>query len=123
VAVMVPLLLLILCAIFGNGAYYAFMHNVQQLTTETAQATVAGLTPAERQQIAANVVDTAIAGYPLLRRDHLKVNVADSRSDPAVYRVTLTYDASYTGIWTLQSIVPMPSAVIEHSSTIRRGRR
>jgi Flp pilus assembly protein TadG len=121
VAVVASLLSFVVGAILAHGLYFAVIHYVQQLTTETARATVRGLTPAERQEIAQQTVDTAITAYPLLRRDRVTVSVTHAANDPSIYHVTLRYDASHIGIWSLADYVPLPSSQIQHSSTIRRG--
>jgi len=121
VAIVASLLSFVVCAILAHGLYFTVIHHVQQLTHETARATVRGLTPAERLEIAEQTIDTAIVAYPLLRRDRISVNVTAAPNDPSIYQVTLRYDASHIGIWSLADFVPLPSSQIQHSSTIHRG--
>ena len=121
IAIVASLLSFVVCAILAHGLYFTVIHHVQQLTVETARATVRGLTPAERLEIAQHTVDTAITTYPLLRRDRITVSLTSAADDPSIYHVTLLYDASYIGIWSLADFVPLPSSQIRHSSTIHRG--
>lgn len=118
IAVVAPVLMLVLGLILIHGYYHAIFHHVRQLTVETARATVAATTADERQIIALSTVDTTIDAYPLLRRERLTVNVTAAANDPSRYDVTLSYDASDEGIWSL-GVLPVPS--IQHSSTVRRG--
>ena len=121
-ALVAPVLAVVLGAILAHGLYFAVIHHVEHLTTDIAQAAVAGRTQDDRQRLALDKVDTAIEAYPLLRRDRLTVNVTPAADDPGVYHVTLVYDARHIGlIWSLADFVPLPSPRIQHSSTIRPG--
>lgn len=121
IAIVTSLLSFVVAGILAHGLYFTVIHSVQQLTVEAAHATVKGVTPAEREQMAEKTVDAAIAAYPLLRRDRVSVQVTGAVDNPALYNVTLTYDASHIGIWSLADFVPLPSSQIQRSSTIRRG--
>jgi len=120
-ALVAPLLILVLFGILAHGLYFAVIHGVQQVTAEAARASVAGITPAERQQIAASTINATIGAYPLLRRDRLTLNVVPAAGDPSLYDIRVTYDARHLGIWSMQGIVPLPSSTIQRTSTVRRG--
>lgn len=120
-AIVAPLLILVMAGILGHGFYFAVIHHVQQLTAEAARASVAGLTPAERRQIVTETVDKTISAYSLLKRERVMADVTPSATDPGLYEVTITYDASHLPIWSLEGVVPLPSPTIRRSSSVRPG--
>ncbi|MCW5745566.1 MAG: hypothetical protein KIT36_05130 [Alphaproteobacteria bacterium] len=115
--IVAPILCLTLFAIAAQGVYFGTLHNLDKLTAETAKATAAAASPAERWQIARRTVDKAISDYPLLRRDRLQLSVTENGRDSTRYDVTLTYDTPQLGVWPLAG----SASSVRYSTTVRVG--
>jgi Flp pilus assembly protein TadG len=120
-AIVAPVLIVILAGVVVYGLYFATVHNVQQIAAEAARASIAGMDQAERRTLATQAITNTIGSYSLLKPDRISVAVAAMAADSNYYEVTVTYDASHLGIWSLNGLVPMPSSTIQRASTVRRG--
>lgn len=120
-ALVMPLFLMLVFGIVVYGSYFAVVHGVQQLAAEAARSSIAGLTEAERSNLARSYVSTNAAAYPLIMPSNLAVNAASSASDANVFVVTVNYDASAMLLYTLPAFVPLPPQQIARSAAIPRG--
>lgn len=120
-AIVVPVFLLIVLGILTYGIYLGSVHSVEQLAADAARASVAGLSDAERVQIATQHVATNAHDYPLLDASKIAVEAGASPLDSSQFRVSVRFDASGLPIWIMSGIVPMPDRTIERSSVIKRG--
>ena len=120
-AIVAPVLIVILVGIVVYGLYFATVHNVQQLVAEAARATIAGIDQTERRTLATQAINNTIGSYSLLKAERISVAVGTIPADSNYYQVTVTYDASHLGIWSLEGLVPLPSSTIQRASTVRRG--
>lgn len=120
-ALLAPVFLALLLGTLVYGLYFGVVHSVQQLASEAARASVPGLTEQERGALAQQFVTRALASYGLLKPNALRVAAAVDPSDPNLFKVTLTYDASSLGLNLFQSILPSPTSQVARSATIRRG--
>jgi Flp pilus assembly protein TadG len=120
-AIVVPVFLLIVLGILTYGIYLGSVHSVEQLAADAARASVAGLSDAERTQIATQHVATNAHDYPLLDASKIAVEAGASPLDSSQFRVSVRFDASGLPIWIMSGIVPMPDRTIERSSVIKRG--
>ncbi|TDH38709.1 pilus assembly protein [Pseudohoeflea suaedae] len=119
-AIVAPLFILILLSLVGYGIYLSVAHSVQQLAADAARASIAGLSEAERQQLANSYIHTSKISNGFLDQDKLAVRVEDDTNNSYQFTVTLTYDASDLPIWSLYSFA-MPGKEISRYSTIRVG--
>lgn len=120
-AIVAPLFLLVVFGILVYGIYTGSAHSVEQLAADAARASVAGLTDAERIQIATDHVARNASDYPLLDPDKISVSAGASDADPTEFRVSVRFDASDLPIWLVADFVPMPDRIIERASVIKRG--
>ncbi|MDN4987344.1 pilus assembly protein [Bradyrhizobium arachidis] len=119
-AMMLPIFLTLIFGIVVFGSYFAMIHGVQQLAAEAARTSVAGLSDTERNSLAQSYVTSSVTDYPLLDATKVNVVAAPSISDPNVYVVTVSYDASSSFIFTLP-FVPVLSPSISRSAVIPYG--
>lgn len=120
-AVVLPVLLVVLCGIYGYGVYIGASHSVAQLAADAARASVAGLSDEEREQIASEHVARSAGDYLLLTADKVKVTAAPSPGDPSIFQVAVNFDAADLPIFGLEHVLPLPSKTIMRTASIRRG--
>lgn len=120
-AIVAPVFFLMVFGLLTYAIYFGMVHSVQQLAADSARASVAGITSTERATLAQTNVQNEIANYPLLDPNRLTVSAAPSPSDPNLFQVQLSYDASQNTIFALEGLVPMPPRVIQRQAVIRRG--
>jgi Flp pilus assembly protein TadG len=120
-AIVAPVFLLVVLGILVYGIYLGSAHSVEQLAADAARASIAGLTDAERIQIATQHVIRNAPDYPLLSADKVSVDAGASPTDPTQFRVSVRFDASELPIWAVADFVPMADRIIERSSVIKRG--
>ena len=119
-AMLLPVFLALVFGIAIFGSYLAVVHGLQQLAAEAARSSLAGLSPSERNSIATSYVSTNVGTYPLITANKVSVSAATSPSDPNVFVVTVTYNASGMFIYSLP-FVPAPSSTIVRSAAIPFG--
>ena len=119
-AMLLPVFLALVFGIAIFGSYLAVVHGLQQLAAEAARSSLAGLSPSERNSIATSYVSTNVGTYPLITANKVSVSAATSPSDPNVFVVTVTYNASGMFIYSLP-FVPTPSQTIVRSAAIPFG--
>jgi Flp pilus assembly protein TadG len=119
-AMLLPIFLTLVFGIVIFGSYLAVVHGLQQLAAEAARSSIAGMSASERSSIATSYVSTNVGTYPLISASNISVNAATSPSDPNVFVVTVTYNASGMFIYSLP-FVPAPSPTIVRSAAIPFG--
>lgn len=120
-AIIAPVFLTVVFGILAYGIYLGSAHSVEQLAADAARASVAGITDAERTQIATQHVANNAPDYPLLSAAKVSVVAGASPTDPSQFRVSVRFDASDLPIWIMADFVPMPERIIERTSVIKRG--
>jgi Flp pilus assembly protein TadG len=119
-AMLLPLFLTLVFGIVVFGSYLTMVHGVQQLAAEAARSSVAGMSDSERSSIATSYVTANVGTYPLILPNNISVNAATSASDPNVFVVTVSYNASGMFIYSLP-FVPAPPSTIVRSAAIPYG--
>lgn len=120
-AIVFPLFLVTVLGILVYAIYFGVVHSVQQLAAEAARASVAGISPTERTTLAEQHVQRSLGSYPLIDAGSLKVAAAQSVSDPNLFAVDLSYDASKMTIFALDGLLPLPPKEIRRQAVVRRG--
>ncbi|MEQ9506338.1 MAG: pilus assembly protein [Hyphomonas sp.] len=120
-AIIAPVFLFLIVSMLAYGIYFGAAHTVQQAAANAARASVAGLDEKERSELATASVLASASHDTLLKSDHVKIELVSDPDRPDVYLVTVVYDASHLPIWDLGPPIPLPSATIRRSSTIRIG--
>ncbi|MCM2399222.1 pilus assembly protein [Rhizobium sp. S95] len=119
-AILAPVFFMVVFSMIGYGIYLSASHAVQQLTADAARTAIAGLTPAERKQLAEKYVKVTTPEYAFLDDKAMTVAVQDDPNNPNQFTVSISYDASGLPIWQLYSFA-MPGKVIRRFATIRVG--
>jgi len=119
-AMLLPLFPTLVFGIVVFGSYLTMVHGVQQLAAEAARSSVAGMSDSERSSIATSYVTANVGTYPLILPNNISVNAATSTSDPNVFVVTVSYNASGMFIYSLP-FVPAPPSTIVRSAAIPYG--
>jgi Flp pilus assembly protein TadG len=119
-AMLLPIFLTMVFGIVVFGSYLAMVHGVQQLAAEAARSSVAGLSDGERSSLATSYVTANVGTYPLIAASNISVNAATSTTDPNVFIVSVSYNASGMFIYALP-FVPSPPSTIVRSAAIPYG--
>ena len=119
-AMLLPLFLALVFGIVVFGSYLAVVHGLQQLAAEAARSSIAGMSSSERNSIATGYVSANIGTYPLISPNKVSVSAAVSASDPNVFVVTVSYNASDMFLYSLP-FVPTPPSTIIRSAAIPFG--
>jgi Flp pilus assembly protein TadG len=119
-AIIAPVFISLLLTFFGYGFYLTTSNSLQQMAADAARTAVAGLSPAERSQLASDYINRSTLDYPMFDRAKLAVKVSDDAANPDQFTVELVYDASGLPIWNLYSFA-LPDKNIRRFATIRLG--
>ncbi len=120
-AIVAPVYILLLAGMLAYGIYFGASHSVQQLASDAARVSVAGLSEAERQTLASAFITRNADGYAFVDASKLRVNVAGNIGDPTQFEVSVSYDARHLPIWNLLTSLPLPDTTIVRRSTVRIG--
>lgn len=120
-AILSPVYFLFLLGMIAYGIYLGAAHSVQQLASEAARLSVAGLSETERREMALDYITTHSSGYAFVDPEKLEILVSDSVADGTRFVVGLRYDARHLPIWNLFDGLVMPGTTIERRSTVRIG--
>lgn len=120
-AFIAPILILFLFGIIAFSTVFATMHALQQLTSEAARASVAGLDDTERAKIVSDFVSRNVNSYVFIDPLKLKVAATTLAGQATNYEVTLTYDNSASFIYMFRSILPLPPPTLQRSAIVVRG--
>ncbi|GAB4516921.1 MAG: pilus assembly protein [Amphiplicatus sp.] len=120
-AILSPLFFALVFAIINFGFYFAAANSVQQLCSDIARASVAGLNEEERIAIAHSYLDANIRKYALVKREHLSLEVADSETEPEQFDVRVEYDGAAlpTAAWT--RLFRREPPIIRGVATVKHG--
>lgn len=116
-AFVLPILGCLLYGILGYGQYFLYAHSVQQLANDAARATVAGLTAAERQNLANASVAAEIVALHQLTPALVSTTIAETAE---TVTVRVRFDASAVPLFR-SSLIPMPDPLIERRAVVRPG--
>lgn len=116
-AIVAPLLIMMMFGMIMYGSWFRMAHSVQSMASEGARAAIAGLDPAEREQLARAFVGLQVGDLGL---DSAKAAV-EVESTPNVIRVNIAYDASDHPLMALSGLIPSPPKVIRRTAVVRLG--
>lgn len=116
-AIVAPLLIMMMFGMIMYGSWFWMAHSVQSMASEGARAVIAGLDPAEREQLARAFVGLQVGDLGL---DSAKAAV-EVESTPTVIRVDIAYDASDHPLMALSGLIPSPPKVIRRTAVVRLG--
>ncbi|MBD3832973.1 MAG: pilus assembly protein [Brevundimonas sp.] len=116
-AIVAPLLIMMMFGMIMYGSWFWMAHSVQSMASEGARAAIAGLDPAEREQLARAFVGLQVGDLGL---DSAKAAV-EVESTPNVIRVNIAYDASDHPLMALSGLIPSPPKIIRRTAVVRLG--
>lgn len=114
-AAALPVLVTMFCGIVSYGTLFSLHHAVQQSANEGARAALAGLSQAERFDIAERVSRAMLTSSLSARNRDIQASTTD---DGEVLTVTVTYDAARNPLLDMP-LVPKPSTTIERRASVR----
>lgn len=120
-AIVLPVFVTMLFGIIAYGIYFGAVHGAAQLAADAARASVAGVSDAERADIARRHVAANALSYTVLDPAKLTVEAGPLDGDVRQFRVSVRYDAKALPIWNFGPLLPLPDPIIVRSATIQRG--
>lgn len=121
-AMIAPILLALVFGIVTYGLYFTIMLGVHHAAAEGARAAMAGLSSGERATLAQARVQSVIAAYaPLIPSQSPALAVTAAPDSSGVFKVSVTYNMSNSGLLTYGAFLPMPSAIVAASVTVSNG--
>jgi len=120
-ALVLPVFLVLLFGIIAYGIYFGAVHSTAQLAADAARASVAGISDAEREEIARQHVLNNVPSYVMLQPGKIQIVAGRLEQDSRQFRVAVRYDAAELPIWNFTPFLPLPSKIIERTATIQRG--
>lgn len=120
-ALVAPLFFVLLLGIVSVGYIFGVHHELRQMASEAARASVAGISNAERQALATNYVTNALPSYSLLSTRRMTMTTQVRLAPAPSFHVVMTYDMSGTFPYQLGALLPMPSPRIEKRAVVGLG--
>jgi Flp pilus assembly protein TadG len=120
-ALLMPVFVVLICGMITMGLYLGVAHSVQQLASDAARVSIAGLNEAERVQLAEAYVTQNAGSYALLRAGAVVAEAGHLGGSADRFEVRISYDASSLPIWQFAGLLPMPSETVKRTAVIWRG--
>jgi Flp pilus assembly protein TadG len=120
-ALVSPVLILIIMGVVIFGLYMTLLHEVQELASSAARASVAGLNQTERNTLATNFINNFVANSGLLVPADVTVATTTTGTPPTSYQVSVTYNLKDTPIPALGSLVSLPNTSIQRTAIVQFG--
>ena len=118
-AFVAPLFLALMFGIVAFGAIVTIDNGLQQIVAEAARASVAGLTDAERAQLAQSSVTSTVSSYAFI--DPARVTLSFDAPSATTFRVSVRYDMSKFVAYHLLASLPLPNPVVTRQAIAQRG--
>lgn len=112
-ALIAPFLILVLSGIINYGLYFSASHALQQIANNAARNALAGLTQAERLELAQSTLAQDVATYSFLSAENALLEVDEAEH---ALTVTLTYANTQIGLPFIE-----PPTEIQRVAIIARG--
>ena len=120
-AIIAPFLLFLLLGIACFGYILGVHHELQQIASEAARASVAGTTATERDTLARSYVTTNGGDYLLIDSTKMAVTTTTATQPIAMFQVAVSYDMTGTLPYLLGNLLPLPSPQIQRTAIIQQG--
>lgn len=120
-ALIAPVFLVLLAGIIVFGVYLGAAHNLRQLTSEAARASISGVSDTERASLARQQVNAALTSGAIFRPGSIDIQVATDPGDATLYRVTLSFDSRKLGLPGFSGLLTLPPDLIRSSVSVRKG--
>ncbi len=120
-AIAAPIFVLLLLGMIAFGLYFMYLHELQELASSAARASVSGLSQSERNSLALQFVSNSVSQSIILNASDVSVSTMTSGSPATNYSVTVSYDLKDTPIPMLAQMISMQFSNITRTSTIEFG--
>ncbi len=120
-AIVGPVFILLVLGMIAFGLYFMYLHELQELASSAARASVSGLTQTERNSLAVQFVNQSVSESAILNSSDISVATTTSGTPATNYSVTVSYNLKDTPIPMLAQIVSIQFAGITRTSTIEFG--
>ena len=120
-AIVTPALLMMFVGMIAFGILFMNLHEVQELASSAARASVPGLSATERNSLAQGFVTQALASSIMLNPADVTVTTATSGTPATMYSVTVNYNLKDTVIPKLAQIISQKFNNVSRTSTVVFG--
>jgi len=120
-ALIAPVLIFILVAIFGYGLMFMTAMSLNQLGADAARSTIAGLSLEEKRQLASSHLAIAASDYILLEPDAVTFNLTEG-ADRKTTKLEVIYQPESHPIRYFEGILPIPDMTFRSTQSIREHR-
>lgn len=120
-AVLAPALLLLVFAIIIYSIYFTALMGVRQAAAEGARAAVAGLSTAERANLARARAQAVVDTYGTLLGNGAAAVITTTAIGSGAFAVTVSYDMSGAPIMQYGGFVPLPASNVQATVTVTNG--
>lgn len=119
-AIIAPVAILLFFGLIAYGLVFALHLELQHLVAETGRATIPGLEPTERRQLAETEFHGRSGRYPFLDAAAARLEVED---DGRATIVRVLYDPSDSPAYLMSGLIPLPDVPFIYEQTITNGGR
>jgi Flp pilus assembly protein TadG len=120
-ALVLPLFVLLIFGLICYATIENMYIGTQELVSEAARASVAGLSDSERSSIVTTFISNNIRSYAFLDPNKISVTSSTISTNPSTYQVNITYDMSGSFVYQFSNILPLPSPTIQRTAVVLNG--
>ncbi len=120
-AIVTPALLAMFLAMICFGILFMNLHEVQELASSAARASVSGLSATERSSLVQAYLTQALASSVMLNPADVTVTTVTTGTPATMYSVTVNYNLKDTVIPQLAGLISQKFNTVSRTSTIMFG--
>jgi Flp pilus assembly protein TadG len=120
-ALVVPVFLILILGLIAYATVESIYIGTQQLVSQAARASVAGLSDTERTLIVTNYISSNIGSYAFLDPNKISVTSKTINTSPSTYQVNVTYDMSGSFVYQFKNLIPLPSPTVQRTAVVLNG--
>jgi Flp pilus assembly pilin Flp len=120
-ALVLPLFVLLIFGVICYATVENMYIGTQELVSEAARASVAGLSDTERSSIVTAFISNNIGSYAFLDPRKISVTSSTINTSHSTYQVNITYDMSGSFVYQFSNILPLPSPTIRRTAVVLNG--
>lgn len=120
-AVLAPALLMLVFSVIVYSIYFTALYGVRQASSEGARAAMAGLSSAERIDLAEGRAEEVAESFRSIVGGDNAFDVSTAAEGADVFTVTVAYDMSGSPIMKYAGFLPLPSSTVEATTRVTNG--
>lgn len=120
-AIVSPVLLMMVFAVIVYSIYFSAFLGVRQAAAEGARAAMAGMSTAERSQLAIARATAVMSGYTPLIGATAQPVITATQQGTGLLKVTVTYNIAGSPILGYGTFVPLPTTTIQSYVVVANG--